>query len=62
MGPHSKCGHGIDDRGAMLLMPSTLSAYPQVISRSFAPFPVPRSAISAGQPDFHGGFDSRQLH
>ena len=41
-------------------MPSTPSAHPQVISRTFAPFRVPRSAISAGQPDFHGGFDSRQ--
>lgn len=75
VGPSGDCGREVVDGStfavrplasttgaATLLMPSTPSAHPQVISRTFAPFRVPRSAISAGQTDFHGGFDSRQLH
>jgi hypothetical protein len=44
--------NGADNRGAMLLMPSTRSAYPQVISRTFAWFRAPKFGISAGQSDF----------
>jgi hypothetical protein len=44
-----------------LLMPSTPVAYPQVVSRAFAPFRVVNSRVSAGQLDFCAGFDSRQL-
>jgi hypothetical protein len=43
-------------------MPSTPFAYPQVISRTFASFDVPKFRISADQRDFCGRFDSRQLH
>jgi hypothetical protein len=43
-------------------MPSTPSAYPQVVSRSFASFRVADSAVSAVQHDFCAWFDSRQLH
>jgi hypothetical protein len=43
-------------------MPSTPLAYPQVISRTFVSFHAPKSGVSAGQRDFWGGFDSRQLH
>src|SRR5260370_10517526 len=43
-------------------MPSTLFAYPQVVSRTFASFRVLNVGVSAGQRDFGGGFDSRQLH
>ena len=43
-------------------MPSTPFAYAQVISRIFASFHVLKSRISAGQRNFCGEFDSRQLH
>ena len=43
-------------------MPSTPSAYPQVISRTFALFREARTSVSAAQIDFLDGFDSRQLH
>jgi hypothetical protein len=41
-------------------MPSTPSAYPQVISRRSAYFRVVSFDISAAQCDFGDGFDSRQ--
>jgi hypothetical protein len=44
------------------LMPSTLSAYPQVISSRLASFRVVNSAVSAAHADFRAWFDSRQLH
>ena len=44
-----------------MLMPSTPSAYPQVISRRLALFRVVKSSVSAGHRDFRDGFDSRQL-
>jgi hypothetical protein len=43
-----KQGPGVDD----VLMPSTPSAYPQVISRRLASFRVLDSVVSAGQSDF----------
>jgi hypothetical protein len=43
-------------------MPSTPSAYPQVISRHLASFRVVKPHLSAAQADFWAGFDSRQLH
>ena len=45
-----------------VLMSSTPSAYPHVVSRLFAYFRVVRISISAGRRDFCSGFDSRQLH
>jgi hypothetical protein len=36
-------------------MPSTPSAYPQVISRTFVSFHAPKSGVSAGQRDFWAG-------
>ena len=45
-----------------VLMPSTLVAYPQVFSRTFASFRVTKFGVSAGQQDFCAEFDSRQLH
>jgi hypothetical protein len=42
-------------------MPSTRSAYPQVISRYFASSRVPEFDVSAAQIAFCAGFDSRQL-
>jgi hypothetical protein len=44
-----------------VLMASTLVAYPQVVSRSFASFDVLKFKVSAGHADFCAGFDSRQL-
>src|SRR5277367_189802 len=49
-------------RRSLVLMPSTPSAYPQVVSRRFASSRVPKICISAAQGDFWKGFDSRQLH
>jgi hypothetical protein len=49
-------------RSAMLLMPSTYVAYPQVVSRTFASFRAPKSSVFPVQRYFWGGFDSRQLH
>jgi hypothetical protein len=46
----------------VLLMPSTLSASPQVIWRRFASFRVLKSSVYAGDLRFPIGFDSRQLH
>jgi hypothetical protein len=51
-----------DGRRANVLMPSTRSAYPQVVSRSFASFHVADSTISAAQLALCAWFDSRQLH
>jgi hypothetical protein len=45
-----------------VLTPSTTLAYPQVVSRTFALFRVPKFGVSAGQLGFCSGFDSRQLH
>jgi hypothetical protein len=38
------------------------SAYPQVVSRTFASFHVAKSSVLPAQRDFWDGFDSRQLH
>src|SRR5277367_3968455 len=43
-------------------MPSTPAAYPQVVSRTFASFRVPKFGVLAGHGHFCAGFDSRQLH
>jgi len=43
-------------------MPSTPSAYLQVVSRRLTSFRVVESHISAVQGIFCDGFDSRQLH
>jgi hypothetical protein len=43
-------------------MPSTPSAYPQVVSRCFALFRVVKSIISAVHAVLCAWFDSRQLH
>ena len=43
-------------------MPSTLLASPHVAPRRFAYFRVMIFGIFAGQGNFCGGFDSRQLH
>jgi hypothetical protein len=43
-------------------MASTPSAYPQVVSRTFASFRVVNSAVIPAQGDFCAWFDSRQLH
>jgi hypothetical protein len=48
--------------GLKVLMPSTPAAYPQVISRAFASFRVPKFRVSPAQGNFWDGFDSRQLH
>jgi hypothetical protein len=45
-----------------MLMPSTPSAHPHVVSRRFASVRVLRFRVSAAQGDFWAGFDSRQLH
>jgi hypothetical protein len=42
-------------------MPSTPGAYPQVISRCFTSFQVPKPSICPVQSHICGGFDSRQL-
>jgi hypothetical protein len=50
---HRDLANGADNRGAMLLMPSTRSAYPQVVSLRFAYFRVVRFRVSAAaQRDF----------
>ena len=54
---HVGCQPGFD-----VLMPSTPSAYPQVISRNLASFRVVKLSVSAGHKAFCDGFDSRQLH
>jgi hypothetical protein len=38
--------------GLKVLMPSTPAAYPQVISRAFASFRVPKFRVSAAQGNF----------
>ncbi len=43
-------------------MPSTPSAYPQVVPRSFACFRVLGFHVSTAQAALWAGFDSRQLH
>jgi hypothetical protein len=48
--------------GRAVLMPSTPSPYPQVISRRLASFRVVKFHVSAAHDHFWGGFDSRQLH
>jgi hypothetical protein len=53
---------GIGNDCDVLLMRSTHSAYPQVISRRFASFRVRKSGVFAVKDDFWGGFDSRQPH
>jgi hypothetical protein len=53
---------GTDNDCGVLLMPSTLSAYPQVISRRFAYFRVVKFRVSTVHDHFWSGFDSRQLH
>lgn len=46
-------------RRSLVLMPSTPSAYPQVVSRRFVCL---KSAFLQLKGDFWEGFDSRQLH
>jgi hypothetical protein len=45
-----------------LLMPSTPSASPQVVSRRLVSFRVINSTVIPAQVDFWAWFDSRQLH
>jgi hypothetical protein len=53
-------GDGAPSSG--VLMPSTPSAYPQVVSRCLASFRVVKSGISAVHAVLCAWFDSRQLH
>jgi hypothetical protein len=46
----------------LVLMPSTPALFSQVTSRAFMSFRVREFDILAGQANFWGGFDSRQLH
>jgi hypothetical protein len=58
----SCCAVAVLAKGRAMLMPSTPSAYPQVISRHLASFRVVQFYVSAAHDHFWGGFDSRQLH
>jgi hypothetical protein len=49
-------------KAACMLMSSTPSAYPQVVSRCFALFRGLKFRVSAGHPVLCAWFDSRQLH
>jgi len=53
---------GTDNDCGVLLMPSTLSAYPQVIWRRLASFRVVKFNVSAAHSRLWSEFDSRQLH
>src|SRR5277367_4463343 len=58
----SCCAVAVLVKGRAVLMPSTPSAYPPVISRHLASFRVVKFYVSAAQVDFWAWFDSRQLH
>src|SRR5277367_3767942 len=58
----SCCAVAVLVKGRAVLMPSTPSAYPHVISRHLASFRVVKFYVSAAHDHFWGGFDSRQLH
>src|SRR5271156_3743262 len=58
----SCCAVAVLLKGRAVLMPSTPSAYPHVISRHLASFRVVKFCVSAALDHFLGGFDSRQLH